>query len=260
MTTTRRIALCVLGLVATLLVSGCASGGGGGSATSVELYEMGRHREAYQQAVREQRGAEGLAKERSALTAGLSAHALGQEAEARAWLRPLLRSRDPRIVGRAEATLGLIALSDARFDDAARLLSGAARRLEGEASARANYHAAEAYALGGHPDTARLHMRLALATTIDEGLKSTIRQRLGEFAYTVQLGAFSTYANALSSADDASSSLARLGLGDARIVEHRGASGRTLYLVQAGRFATVEEATRASVRLGRSSVVTSIDR
>lgn len=248
-------------LIAVSLMHGCASPRQtGGKASAVALYEMGRYDDAYRAAIREEGRSSGKVRQRAALTAGLAAHAIGRDAEASRWLRPLARSNDPKVAGRAEATLGLVAMADSDHPRAATLLASAGRKLTGEASARANYHAAEAYTLSGRPDTARLHMRLALAQSTDDDFKNTIRRQLGEFEYTVQIGAYSALQNAERAAEGVRSSATRLGLGDPRIVEHRTAAGSTLFLVHIGKFVTRDEAKSARVRLGRQGVVTSLKR
>ncbi|GAB4515187.1 MAG: hypothetical protein Tsb0013_19680 [Phycisphaerales bacterium] len=254
--------LALLGLALMMsLSSGCVQQRRtGGSADAVALYEMGRTDEAYRAALREHRGASGAARERAALTAGLSAHRLGRDAEASRWLRPLEFSRDDRVAGRADATLGLIAMDASDHDRAARLLERASRKLTGEAGARAQYHTAEAYALAGRPDAARLHMRLALARTTDGALKDDIRRRLGVAGYTIQIGAFSSMNNARRAADSVRSSASRLGLGDPQIVEHTSATGMRLHLVHVGRFTTADDARAMRTRMGNRGVVTPINR
>ena len=240
-------------------IPGCAQQRTGGSADSVALYEMGRPGDALIKARSEHRGATGKARERAALTAGLSAHSLGRDTEAEGWLRPLESSRDDRVSGRAVATLGLIAMDRGEHAGAARLLERASRELTGEAGARAQFHAAENFALSGNPDTARLHMRLALARTGDELLRSTIRSRLGITGYTLQVGAFAERANAVRAQDRVRMSSSLLGLGEPMIVQKASATGARLYVVRVGAFPDARAAREARARLGNTGVVTPVN-
>ncbi|MEM1424427.1 MAG: SPOR domain-containing protein [Planctomycetota bacterium] len=254
----REIVLVVaLGLIAGL--PGCAQPRSGGTADSVALYEMGRPGEALVAARSEHRGATGRARERAALTAGLSAHSLGRDTEAEGWLRPLRSSRDDRVSGRAVATLGLIAMDRGEHARAAGLLERAGRELTGEAGARAQFHAAENFALAGNPETARLHMRLALARTGDPELRDTIRAGLGIAGYTLQVGAFAERGNAVRAQDRVRASAARLGLGEPMIVEKASATGARLYVVRVGAFSDARSAREARVRLGNTGVVTPVN-
>ena len=104
-----------------------------------------------------------------------------------------------------------------------------------------------------------MHLRLALAQSLDQDLRTAARDRLDNRSYTVQLGAFSSIENAQRSAQEARRAVEAVGIGEPLIVEHRSAAGQTLYLVQAGTFATRSEAERVRVQLRRNSVVTTVE-
>ncbi len=246
-------------MVVSLGVLGGCQSSGPPPIRAIDAYEGGDYPRAYRLATEQYNDAGGSAADRSALVAGLSAHAMGRTRDAERWLDPLRSSGTPGVAGRAGATVGLIALSRGDYERASALLERSTRRLEGEASARAHYHAAEAFALGGRPETARLHLRLALAQSLDPDLRTAARDRLDNRAYTVQLGAFSSIENAQRSAQEVGAAVRAVGLDAPLIVEHRSAAGRTLYLVQAGTFATRAEAERVRVQLRRNSVVTTVE-
>ena len=219
-------------------------------------YQSGNYQEAYRLSASEYSRTEGVRRDRAALTAGLSAHAMGHSALAESWLRPLERHPDPAISGRAAATLGLIAQERGDHEQAAALLSRAARQLEGDASARANFQAAESYAALGRVDSARLHYRLARGgTPAQDQVRTLSNERLELSGYTLQAGAFANQANARELANRLSTRAQALGYGEPRIVQRTPADGRVLYLVHIGSFATERDAQTARIRMGGDAVV-----
>lgn len=239
-----------------LAAIGCASSNPLGPVPSaVGPYERGQYEIAYRNATAEHARSEGDRRDRAALLAGLSAHALGRPDEATIWLTPLLRNNDDDVAGRAAATLGLIALEQARHDRAAGLLAIAGRLLVGDAAARANYFAGEAYDDLGRTDSARVHYRLAGVTATDPALRSAIDARLGVAGYAVQLGAFRDENNARRLAAGARATAALHGLAAPRVIPRRDGLGPTLYLVQVGSFQSERDANEARVLLGRGAVV-----
>lgn len=242
-------------LAVVLALVGCESSPIAPPPQSVEAYDAGRYAEAYRDATAEHSRTSGARKDRAALMAGLSAHALGNYATATEWLTPLVDHADREIAGRAAATLGLIEADRGDHQAAAAHLSMAGRKLSGDASAQANFQAAESYAALGRVDAARLHYRLAGATTDDSRVDLLVGDRLAMDAYTVQVGAFSSRENAMTRAEEIRRRALALGLGEPRIVLRPGPSGRSLYLVQLGSYKTESEASSARVRLGGEAVV-----
>lgn len=254
----RAIGAAALGVFAML--SGCQTSPLPPPPSAVTAYEAHNYEQAYKDAAAEYNRTSGLRRDRAALMAGLSAHALGRYAEAKRWLEPLTHHSDRDISGRASATLGLIDAKEGNNAAAAALLSSAGRKLTGEAAAHANFEAGESYAALGRLAAARLHYQLAAATTTDPELKKLIADRLGMVGYTVQVGAFASRTNAERKAASVRPRAMALGLGEPRIVERVGSGGRRLYLVQIGSYKTEREATTARTRLGGDAVVASAKR
>jgi len=240
-------------LLITQWQGGCA--GGSGSPGYVDDYEHGRYSQASVDAIRVVRDSAAPDRDSARLTAGLSAHAMGRNDEATVWLRPLTTNRNDEVAGKALATLGLIAMADGELRTAAMSLSRAAGKLKGDDSAQAAMRAGDAYASMGSIDAARLQYRLAEASARDTSIKGEIASRLGE-GYTLQVGAFAKRANA----DRSRRMLARdpqiESLGDPVILQRADGRGRTLYIVQVGRFQTRHDARAAKLRLGVGGIVT----
>lgn len=247
--------------VAAAACTGCASGSGSSESTGTKsgataAYERGAYTTALSEAEEEYRKSSGARKEAAALTAGLSAQALGKDAEAERWLTPLLSSSDRQIRARASAAVGLIRADAGDHERAITLLTDAARVLQGDSGARAEFYAAESYAHLGRVDAARAHYRLAKAKAVDPDLRRLIDERLASGGYTVQLGAFTSEANARRMANDAAARCASAGVGSPQVVARTRPGAATLYTVRVGRFASKEEAKRAQVRLGLPGIVT----
>ena len=252
-----RAALAVIGAV---LAGGCQSGPLPPAPRAAEAYEAGEYAKAYNDATAEHGRTTGLRRDRAALMAGLSAHALGRQDDARSWLRPLTSHSDRDISGRASAALGLVEADRRHHESAAALLSAAGRKLSGEAAANANFQAAESYAALGRHSTARLHYRLARASAGDAGLRALIDERLAMDGFALQFGAYSTMVNAERRLAEIRAWVSALGLGEPRIVERFGSHGKTLYLVHVGSYATEREANDARARLAGGAVVARAER
>jgi len=254
---TRRAALAIA-LLLPLFASACAS-----TTTrtaqmdAVTLYEQGQYAAAYEEAAKRAENATGDRAERARLIAGLSAQAMGQPRDAERWLGPLLTSPNRQIRARALATVGLIELETRRYEQAAAHLSQAATLLSGDARAQAGLNAGDAYAALGRPDAARLQYRRAYSATRNDNLRAAITDRLERSGFTIQLGAFARRMNAERAAENAVAIADRLGLGAPEVVVSTDAQGRTLYLVQLGRFQSRDEAERIRTDLGLSSIIAS---
>lgn len=236
-----------------LLPAGCNSGAR--SKQALEMYERGEYAAALGEASALARNTAGVEQERASLVAGMSAYELKKYGEAEQWLRPASRSADQQIAGRASATLGLVGVARERYSVAALDLSTAGRKLTGNDAAQSNFFAGECYNLLGRLDAARKSYALALATAEDPQLRSRIEGRMNASDFTLQLGAFSNKTNADKAVATAGSRAQRAGLPTPTVVSTPDATGRTIYLVQTGRFKTRGEAQAARLKLGTDAVV-----
>lgn len=253
----------VVMILALMLLPAALIGCGTSAATNtvatrnaLRLYNAGDYGAAQREAGRVHGSAEGETRSMAALIAGLASNELGQHETAKHWLTLAARSPDRAISGRAHAGLGLAAIAQQDYAAAVRNLDIAGRKLEGNEAARANFVAGEAHMMLGQVDAARRAYVLARATATDGELRSVLDSRLNvEVAYAVQLGAFSTMANAQRIVSAQAGRVRAMGLTEPRIERSTDAIGRTLYLVRVGEFARVEEAQAARVRLGTDAVV-----
>lgn len=239
--------------VTLLMLSACS--GGGGARRAQDLYQQGQYAEALRQAEQSAQTSKPPASDRAALIAGMSAYELKKHSEAERWLRPLAYNSDPAIAGRASATLGLVQVARDRYSSAAIDFTSASRRLEGDEAARAHYFAGECYSILGRLDAARASYEQARSLARDPSLRGRISSRLTGGSYTLQLGAFSNRANADRALATGTARASQAGLPAPTIVATPDVTGRTIYLVQVGRFGTKEEAAAARTRLGTESVV-----
>lgn len=221
----------------------------------VAAYLEGRYSMARSLAESEMRRASGPAADRAALIAGLAAHAQDQDSDAERLLSPLTSNPDREIAGRAQACLGLIAAERKQHDKAADLLAAAARRLSGDEAARAAMFAGDCLAALGRNAEARTQYSVASANASDASLKRAIADRLEIGNFTVQVGVFSSRANAQKAAMDVAGPAAMLGLGEPRIVERAEAGGGRSYVVQVGRFSTRRQGSQAQAKLGSGWLV-----
>ncbi len=202
-------------------------------------YEAGLYASAYTKATKEAGATSGARHERAALIAGMSAHALDRNADAEHWLGPLTMSKDKEIAGRASATLGLIEQERGRHARAAQLLNEAADKLSGDEAYRARSAAAmSSRAMEGGGSGGRI-----------AGPAGT----LGPF--TLQLGAFSSRANADKMASTSSASARRAGLGEPQVSVDQDSKGRSLWVVRVGSFPSRAAAMRGQRTFSKSVVV-----
>lgn len=186
---------------------------------------------------------------------GMEAHRKGRTADALAALGPLADHRNPQIAGRASGTLGLIYLQRGDFQRAITHLRPAAEKLDGDDAAQAYLHLGQAHQKLGRWAEARTWLSLAVSKAQDAGLREAAKRLLASTGYTLQLGAYSTKANADTQAVKMRSAADRAGVGTPRVVPSRGDSGQTLYLVQVGRFSTFDSAMSARGKLGRNDAI-----
>lgn len=237
-------------------LTGCQSGRIASSSAALASYERGDYEGAYKEAIESHRRTSGVAQERAALVAGMSAFELGRYNDAVNWLNRVDRSQDSEIAGKATATLGLVHVERGNYSLAAIDLTNAGRLLRGEEAARAYFFAGECYTLVGRLDAAQRSYALARAAGASTtGISGQARDRLAPSDFTVQVGAFSQWSNAESAARTARARASAVGLDAPRIVQSQDVNGRTLYLVQVGSYKSKQEALSARVRLGGEAVV-----
>lgn len=240
----------VAAALACAVGAGCRSGaqGEGGPRThdsrvsdgsAAGDYESGLYASAYTKATREAAAASGARHERAALIAGMAAHALDRHADAEHWLGPLTMSKDREIAGRASATLGLIEQERGRHARAVQLLNDAADKLSGDEAVRSRSAAAlSSRALDG-------------GGSIGGGGVGV--GTLGP--YTLQLGAFSSRANADKMASSSSATARRAGMGDPQVSIDQDSKGRSLWVVRVGSFPSRAAAMRGQRSFTKSVVV-----
>ena len=269
MTGRNRFALTIAGAIALtpILCGGCASTPVPTlTPTYVELYQSGRWAEAQTAAAaRAKELPSGLEREQAMLIAGQSAHALGRDADAEPWLKPLLTSGNPTISGRAGVTMVLIAQRAGTDAKAVTYFSEAADKLAGDESARALLYLGDSYARLKERTKARDAWNLALERAkSDPSLKSDIGARLSKRdegptpkrgGLTLQVGAFSSHQRAQGMADRLRERTAAAGLTEPRVIETT-SKGKQVFVVQIGRYATRPEADRAKKQLAEAAFVT----
>lgn len=267
-----------IGLAAALLIlAGCA-----GNATPkanedyLAAYRAKDYPRALAQAESASKRSTGVARDQAGLIAGLSAYALNRDEAAERWLAPLAaNSGDPEIAGRASATMGLLAADKGKHADAVRLLTRAGESLTGDEGARAWIYAGDSYrALGQADETKAAYGKARDAGATDEDLVAMIAQRerapinppagppytgaVGSAApagakFTLQVGAFSTRANAM----DAARRLGRqmMTVGVPYVVQTTSKDGKTMHALRVGGFGSRDQARLAVANAPKGTIV-----
>ncbi len=241
-----------------MILGGCAGTSSGSAGGYLESFQSGRYEAALREAQGVHARSTGVERARAALIAGQSLHALGRDTESTRWLQPLASHQDDAIAGTALATLGLIAASQARHGSAAAQLSAAARRLSGDDAARAAMYAGDSYRAVNDARRAAECYELAAAKAASPALKREIAERTAGRTYSIQLGAFVQRAAADRTASGARAVAARAGLATPRIEPTTDASGRTLFAVRIGEFASRPVAEQALARSGLRGTVIAV--
>lgn len=172
--------------IALTLMSGCSRTPRGGNTAGdtrkdayVEQYASGQYTQAYDNALEAAGQLRGPKHDQAALTAGLSAHALGRNTEAVRWLSPLEQNPDVGVAGKASATLGLIAQERGEHETAVKLLTRASSKLTGDEAARASMYAGDSMAALGRIDDAKKAYKLAEGKLAgDANLKMMLADRM----------------------------------------------------------------------------------
>lgn len=261
----------------TLLV-GCQSGPRQAESFVAE-YRQGDYQQAYDEAVSKYNNAGGLERDRAALMAGLSAHALNRDDEAQRWLNPLLTNQDQEVAGTAGWTLGVMSAERGDQANAARLASEAAGKLEGDDAARASMVAGDALARQRRSAEARAQYQRGLSVANSPATKTLIQSRIQSLGagttpavastdapapkaawrpgtFIISLGAFSTRASADKLVASAQSATARSGQPAPRVVATTDRkSGRELFGVQIGDYPSRAAAQTALRQMGLQGTV-----
>ncbi|HLP85217.1 MAG TPA: SPOR domain-containing protein [Phycisphaerales bacterium] len=280
------VRVCAGSLVLVMLVAGgCSSSrprgdaAGSGQTTTAEarknfvaLYASGSYSDAYEGAVAAAGSEKGPRRDEAALIAGLSSHALNRNSEAVRWLAPLENRNDRQVSGKASATMGLIAQERGEHETAARLLSKAASRLEGDEAARAAMYAGDSFKQLGQSQQAEESYQNARRLVVNDGdLRVMIGDRIAGKAITsrptttagaskgtattrnsmltVQIGAFSSMETAQKEAQKVASRA------NVRIVPIL-SGGKRLYAVRVGQFSNRDAAETIRKQIGGKAVVT----
>lgn len=266
---TRLSRLGVLAFFAGLLalLGGCSSSQTGG-ADYLSEYNSRNYPKAYRLAEEAAGKSAGVKREQASLIAGLSAHAMNRTEDAQKWLEPLaVTSKENQISGRAGATLGIIAAEKKQHEVAVRYLTEAAAKLDGNDAARAWLYAGDSYKALNKPKEARdAYAKAESLVTDGSDLESMARQRIAApivpqlnvapyrgaiggsapagAKYTLQLGAFSTKANA----EDAARRTGRpaMAIGQPYIVQTMSKAGKPVWALRVGGFATGDQAKKAA--------------
>lgn len=171
-----------------LALGGCASSRAGkadapGEKDYAALYSSGQYQKALEESSRVATGLRATDKPRAQLIAGLSAQALGRDAEAARWLTPLTDDADRGIAGKSAAALGLIRQAQGGHAEAAALLEKASKVLDGDDAARAAMYAGDSYKALGQREQARAMYDKARASVHEErGLQALIGDRIAALA------------------------------------------------------------------------------
>ncbi len=207
-------------------------------------YQAARYQRAYDGAEVVYGSADGVGRDEMAYIAGVSAYRLGKHDRALVRLIPVTRSADAAIAGRSAATVGLIYRDRDRHAEAQRYLRQAAQKLDGEDKARAYYELGVVQQRLGRFVQARASFDAAREATGDMALRRKLLQERNVSGFALQFGAYSKQPLAQKRSQAVQSKVRAARMSGPRIVSAT-IDGRTLYLVQAGRFGTYAEALKA---------------
>lgn len=240
--TPRRLVL--LALLACVATPGCDEKQKVSRDHVIADYEAARYRQAYDGAESIYHASEGASREEMAYIAGVSAYRLGNADRALVRLIPVTRSNDAVLAGRAAATVGLIYRGRSRNVEALRYLQQAAQKLTDEDRARAYYELGVVQQRLGQFVSARASFDAARNITHDTALRQKLLRERNVDGFALQFGAYSKQPLAQKRSQAVLSKVRAARLTGPRITNAT-IDGRTLYLVQAGRFATYAEAVKA---------------
>ncbi len=234
-----------------------------------QLFAQHRYADSYDAAAKVAGSMNSIHRDQASLVAGLSARALDRTADAKKWLVPVSGNANSNIAGQASAALGAIAQEEHRHREAVEFFTNAATRLKGDDAARALMFAGDSLRGLSLPAKATETYKKAQTLVVsDNSLRVSLADRLSGGGpalvpaavgtpkisptgkYTLQLGAFSSIKKAKTEAKKL------LDAGATRTVPIRDKTGRTLYAVQFGRYATKQDAEAARRAVAPTAFVT----
>ncbi len=237
-------------------LGGCKINQGPGPIEQAQTqFQSGHYAEAYNLASRSAATAGGQQRYLAHYLAGISAYRLNNLSAAERYLKVAASSNDQSLAADARSTLGLIYSQQGRYAQAAETLLSGARLQHGDDRAQAYLYAGIALQKIGRWPQARTSLLLARQSTRDPGLIDRIDQQLAVTGYTIQVGAFKEKENADRLASTLAPRAASVSAGPVIVVPKIGPDGRTIHLVQVGRFATFGAANRMRQVLGQSGAV-----
>ena len=238
-------------LALALTVIGCEATQGPSPTDQAQThYQRGDYARAQTSAARAAATAGGSQRDLANYMAGMSAYKLDNFSLAERYLRVAAGSRDEAMAADAQSTLGLIYSQQGRYSQAAQMFQYSAKHQSGEDRAQAYFYAGIALQKLGRWPQARTSLLLAKKNTRDAHLTQRINTQLAVTGYTVQVGAFTSRANADKAAAQYAAKAAQAKLGTVLVVPSTGTNGRSVNLVQVGRYATFSAASSARQKLG----------
>lgn len=235
--------------------AGCNEAGKATPDAMMREYQAGQYREARQTAQQVANQSLGRQRDEARYIAGLSAYRLGKSQDALDDLEPLTNNPDNELAGNAAATVGMIYIDLKQDNRALSALQIAAQRLRGNYLARVYHYIGQIHQRAGRWAEGRTAMSLALSNATDPKLQRVIREQMDVSAFTLQFGAYAQPATADSRLRAVTPRVNAARIGTATVQPSVMEDGRRLYLVQAGRFVTHDQAARARDRLGLSDVI-----
>lgn len=234
------------------LLTGCSSTGSKQAlSAAVSDYNAMNYSSAQRRASLVAKKSNGTLKDQAAYLSGLSAYKLGDLVEAELQLSKAVRSKDQTTAARAKAVLGLIRVDQDRPEDAAGLLSEASISMQGEDSRQAAYQAALAHEEAGYKEPG-----LAIGPSASRRTAQSWSQAVaGRKAFTLQFGAFHELKRAKAAARKIAELAQTNDLGRVRIVKNLDDRGKTLFLVQVGRFPSRFYANDMHKQIGRKDLI-----
>jgi len=245
----------IAGMAGLLAAPGCNEPSKATPADMRDLYDARKYRQARLAALDVADGSFGRQRDEARYLAGLSAYRLGKSNEALRDLTPLIRNADDDLAGNAAATAGLIHIDAGRDDEALDVLRIAARKLEGNDRGRVYQYIGQIHQRAGRWAEARTAMSLALSNARDSDLRQVIREQMNVSAFTLQFGAFANPAIADQRLKKVAPQVTAKRIGAAVVNPSITRTGERLYLVQAGRFVTHDQADQARDRLNIRDVI-----
>jgi tetratricopeptide (TPR) repeat protein len=242
-------------------------------------FASGRYSDAYENASKVASSLHAENRDQAALVAGLSARALGRNQEAKNWLTPLAANADAAIAGKACVALGSIAQEEGRHVEAADYFTRAGSRLPGDDAAHALMCAGDSLRALHKPQQAMAKYQEAKAKVVsDQHLRVEIGDRLAgggppmtaaaavkpagptsPKASTARAGRFTVQTGAYASLNKAKALAKRYqAKGPAKTVALKDHSGRTVYAVQVGRYATRQDAEKVRQAVGNGAIVAEV--